>query len=107
MSRLHKLHQNRITLHIINNFDEDQFNPDQNTIRGVVTVQIKDNPNKISRCGQVICKRYVDVTGLENADKTASMETVQPHGGRVGLAAAARIPHQWKRNLNLIRFKDI
>ena len=45
--------------------------------------------------------RYVNVTALENADKTAPMETVQPGGGRAGRAAAASKPHQWKRGLNV------
>ena len=43
----------------------------------------------------------VNATGMENTNKSASMGTVQPDGGRAGRAAAARKPHQWKRSLKL------
>ena len=45
---------------------------------------------------------YVNVTGLENADKTASMGTVQPDSGRADRTAAARKPHQWKHSLTKV-----
>ena len=53
------------------------------------------NINKTTTMKVTFCKRQ----WLENADKTASMETVQPDGSCAGLAAAVRKPHQWKCSL--------
>ena len=35
--------------------------------------------------------------------KNASMETVQPDGGRADRAAVAGKPHQWKRSLIVLK----
>ena len=36
-----------------NYFDADQYDPDQNAVRGVVSILMENNPNQILRCGQV------------------------------------------------------
>ena len=51
--------------------------------------------NKATKMKVTLCKRHWP----ENADKTASMETVQPDSGRADRTAAARKPHRWKRSL--------